>query len=32
MNNKMKLVIALLASELLLLVVLVEYSANVVGK
>ena len=29
MNNKIKLIIALLASELLLLVMLVEYSVSV---
>jgi hypothetical protein len=32
MNNKIKLVLALLASEVLLLVMLVEYSANVLGR
>lgn len=32
MNNKIKLVLALLAGELLLLVMLVEYSASVVGR
>ena len=32
MNNKIKLVIVLLASEAVLLAVLVEYSASVVGR